>query len=307
MIKSLPSQLGELYMRILSRIKPVYKSDAVRYLQFVLHSELDGYYPMDLCALYFISHSQGEMGDSPFIDREIYTSELLAACRTLKARLLSHTAGLLELTPASPRSGHKRMHCKEQNFDPLLFTGVTFFHRTVRDFPLDNAEFKSGLAPDGMTEAQARLSIARGILAQVAHFAQGDAQVVDKYWPNPVYKPLRASLQQISLAERSLGAAQVKLMHSLDFASFARGYLLTDDITVSYFGSVEAFVIENVAETAVDIVGMATAVGMTLFVCEQLGLPIESRRCSPSLPSPDAYSNNRAAAATLRWKEVNES
>ncbi|KAL8871949.1 MAG: hypothetical protein Q9198_007304 [Flavoplaca austrocitrina] len=151
MIKSLPSELEELYIRILSRIKPVYKRDAVRYLQLVLHSDVQGYlrydrFDMNLCTLYF-SHLQIAMGDTPFVHKEISTSELLAACATLKTRLLSHTAGLLELKLGSPRSDVYRRHCKKQIFDQLLFSEVNFFNKTVQDFLFGNAEFKSSLAP----------------------------------------------------------------------------------------------------------------------------------------------------------------
>ncbi|KAL8900412.1 MAG: hypothetical protein Q9207_005714 [Kuettlingeria erythrocarpa] len=180
----------------------------------------------DLCTLYF-SHSQRGLEDAPFVYKEVARSELVAACRTLRTRLLSHTAGILELTPQKD-SG--RFYGKAQDLDPRLVTQVNFFHKTVRDFLLDNAEIKSSLAYESLTEAKVRLSIARGILTQVAHFAQGDALVVDDVWPNPVYEPFLASLQQISLVERFLGAAQVELMHSLDYATFARGYLLSDHV-----------------------------------------------------------------------------
>lgn len=307
LVESLPPELEKLFMRLLNRIKPVYKRDALRYLQIVLHLYLHVHHGFgfkfgnDLCTVYF-SHSQQRLRDTPFVHKEIARSELVAGCRSLKTRLLSHTAGLLELTQESHRD---RIYGEEQDLDPLLFTKVHFIHKTVQDFLLDNAEFKSSLAREGLTEAQACLSIARGTLSQLTHFAHRDPTIADNDKPSPVYEPLLASLQQISLVERSLGAAQVALMNSLDFATFTRAWPVVDHVSGRY-GKVEAFMIENIGETSIDLVGMAANVGMTLYVCEQLNLPIESRRYFPSLPNPDVYCRNRAAAATLCWNGANQ-
>ncbi|KAL8880620.1 MAG: hypothetical protein Q9198_002006 [Flavoplaca austrocitrina] len=254
---------------------------------------------MNLCALYF-SHSQTEAADSPFVYKEISTSELLAACRTLKTRLLSHTAGLLDLTQSGIFGN--RISREEWDLDPLLLTSVEFFHKTVRDFLLDNVDFKSITACEGLSEAQARISIARGTLSQISYLAREYAIVVDRDKPSPVYKPVLASLQQISLAERSLGAAQVALMSSLDFATFSRGFPVVHN--PGRYGGVEAFMIETTGQTSMDLFGMAAAVGMTLYVCEQLDLPNESSRYLPNLPNPDVYRGTKAAAAALCWNEA---
>lgn len=304
MIDSLPSELEKLFMLMLDRIKPAYKRDAVRFLQIVLYTGLEMYdsysnFKSDLCTLHF-SHSQRDLGDTPFAYEKIATSELVAACRILRTRLLSHTAGLLEL---ARRDEGDRIYGKWHDLDPVLFTKINFLHRTVRDFLLNNTQAKSYLALIGSTETQVRLAIARGILTQVAHFSQGDAEVVEE-WPNPVYFPFLASLQQLSLTER-LGAAQAKLTGSLDFATFARGYFVPDDPR-GFYGQAEAFTIENSAETSIDLVGMAAAVGMTVYVCEQLDLPIESRRYFPSLPDTSTYFRNRQPAATICWNGGNQ-
>ncbi|KAL9025769.1 MAG: hypothetical protein Q9196_005463 [Gyalolechia fulgens] len=299
MIESLPSELEKLYMRMLDRIKPAYKRDAVRFLQLVLysrHQELQSGFDLDLCTLYFCQLQRG-LEDTPFAYEAIATTELGVACRILKTRLQSHTAGLLELTPTDEGD---RIYDKLQGLDHILFTRVNFVHRTVRDFLLNNAEARSLLTHMGSTEAQVRLSIAKGILAQIAHCSQGGAEVVDEERTNPVYVPFLTSLVQISLSERLLGVAQVRLMQSLDFATFARGYHLADDDSWLYDSSV-TFMIDGAAGTATDLVGMAAAVGMTLYVCEQLDLPFESRHYSPSCPDVHSYARNRHKAATLCW------
>ncbi|KAL8992541.1 MAG: hypothetical protein Q9188_007563, partial [Gyalolechia gomerana] len=299
MIESLPSELEKLFMLMFDRIKPAYKRDAVQFLQLVLHSEVDHWYDIvdsgfhvDLCTLYF-SQSQRGLKDTPFVYEAIATTELISACRTLKTRLQSHTAGLLELTS---KDKGVRMYGKMQNLDQILFTKINFVHRTVRDFLLNNAEAKSLLTRMGSTEAQVRLSLAKGILAHIAHFSQGHAKVVDREWPNPVYEPFLASLAQISLSERLLGIAQARLMRSLDFATFARGHHLVADNLDTWYDSCEAFTIDGVATSSIDLVGMAAAVGMTLYVCEKLDLRFES---PTGLHSPDY---RQALARCLQWK-----
>lgn len=308
MIESLPSELEKLFMRMLDHIKPVYKRDAVRFLQLVLHSRVDRtdmptvLFREDLCTLYF-SQSQRESIDTPFVYKAIATSELVVACRTLKTRLQSHTAGLLELTPEDKGS---RIYGKMPDLDQIFFTQVNFVHRTVRDFLLNNAEARSLLICMGSTEAQVRLSIAKGILAQIAHFSQGHAKVVDQLWPNPVYSPFLDSLAHISLSERLLGVAQTRLMRSLDFACFARGYHLVDRPIGFDHDDGGAFALDGRAQSSIDLVGMAAAIGMTLYVCEQLDLTFDSRHFYPRF-DPDNYARNRHEAATLCWIGGNES
>ncbi|KAL8963329.1 MAG: hypothetical protein Q9193_000393 [Seirophora villosa] len=298
MIESLPSELEKLFMLMFDHIKPAYKRDAVRFLQLVLHSRVDrmpiGSFREDLCTLYF-SQSQRESIDTPFVYKAIATSELGVACRTLKTRMQSHTAGLLELTSQDVGA---RMYGEMQDLDQILFTQVNFVHRTVRDFLLNNAEARSLLIPMGSTEAQVRLSIAKGILAQIAHFSQGRAKVSDHSCPNPVYFPFKDSLEHISLSERLLGVAQTGLMRSLDYATFARGGHLPENYLMSRVND-QAFAIDGEARNSIDLVGMAASVGMTLYVCEQLDLKFDSRH--PRFPDPDSYVRKRHEAAPLRW------
>ena len=295
-LETLPSEIESLFMLMLHRIKTPFKPDAAYFLQIAMY--LDGR-EMDLCLLYF-SQSQRELKDRPAHYEDIATSELVKACRSLEIRLLSHTAGLLELTP---ETNGQRIYGKRKDHDPILFMKINFLHKTARDFLLRNDEAKSFLTSNGSSEAQVRLSNARGTLAQVAHFSKGDAKSVDDEWPNPVYFPFFASLEQISKAEKILDAAQANLMQSLDYESWARGFRVSAE-PISYWGNLEAFMIN---ETSIDRVGMAANVGMTRYVCEQLDLPIESRNYPSSLPDLEAYSRNREIAAVLAWAKFNDS
>ena len=300
-LETLPSQLGDLFMVMLQRIEPVFKPDAAYFLQIAMYqntSNVDDH--VDLCRLHF-SYSQRELKDRPARYEDIATSELVTACRTLKTRLLSHTAGLLELRPSYyPLS----IYGERKDHDPILSLSMNFLHRTARDFLLENDGAKSFLARNGSSEAQVRLSIARGTFAQLAHLSQGNAKIVDNGGFNPVYGPFRTILEQISVAERLLGKAQTNLMQSLNYKSLARGY---QTFRNSLGRLCEAFLIDEQHANSIDQVGMAANVGMTRYVCEQLDIPFESRSCSSSFPDLNDYSRSKRTVATLTWSEFSES
>lgn len=302
-IESLPTQLESLFMLMLNRISPAFKRDAAHFLQIVLYQETGVGFSdndrMDLCRLH-LSHSQRMLKDAAFPFDEVATNDLIAACVTTKKRVQSHTAGLLELTPTDEGSPIYR---KWANPDPTVFTKINFLHRTVQDFLLNNSEAKLFIALNGSTEAQVRLSIARGTLAQLIHFSQGDAKNIDDWWVNPVYYPFETILRHVSFAERLLGATQENLMQSLDYESLASGHHRSNTMALQD----EAFNITGRARNSIDLVGMAAAVGMTLYVCKRLDLSIESRSYSPSLPDLKTYSKSIATAATLFWDRRDQS
>ena len=297
-LETLPSQLGDLFMVMLQRIEPVFKPDAAYFLQIAMYqntSYVDDH--VDLCRLHF-SYSQRELKDRPARYEDIATSELVTACRTLKTRLLSHTAGLLELRPSYyPLSIYE----ERKDHDPILSLNINFLHRTARDFLLENDGAKSFLARNGPSEAQVRLSIARGTLAQVAHFRQGHTKSVDDKTANPVYHSFRSTLMQISIAERLLGEAQTNLMQSLNYDSLARGYQTPDNGDKPIDAP---FAIDG---HHIDKVGMAAWMGMTRYVCEQLDLLFEPRFDPSSFPGLNNYSRRKRQTTTLTWSEFDES
>lgn len=312
-IEHLPSELESLYIRMLHRIKSPFKRDAAYFLKVALYQDNNIFNRMDLCRLHF-SRSNRERKDAPFSYEEIATNELVEKCRNLETGLRSHTVGLLELARLNPplhhplpyRGSHPqfRFYRKWEDHDPILSTKIAFLHRTTRDFLLENDDAKSFLAQNGLSEAHVRLSIARGTLAQLAHFSQGEAKFADDEWPHPILYPYHGALSQISKAERLFGAAQARLMRSLDYESWARGYLVADRYG-GRSGRLEAYMVEDPA-TLIDVVGMAAAVGMTFYVCEQLDLKVQSRCGSFSLPDLNKYSGNRATAVTLSWSGGNQ-
>ena len=302
-LKTLPSEIESLFMFMLHRIKSVFKRDAAYFLQIAIYQDSSDRDHMDLCRLHFC-HSQRELKDRPAHYEDIATNELVKACQTLKTRLLSHTAGLLELTP---KDKGQRIYKNKNDHDPILFMTINFLHRTARDFLLQNDEAKSFLASYGCSEAQIRLSIARGTLAQVAHLSQGDPKCVhvEDHQVNPVYYPFLASLVQISKTEQILCAAQTKLMQSLNYESLAWGYYVprTSNSKISF----EAFMIDGGCLNSIDQVGMAAHVGMTRYVCEQLDLPVESQSYPSSFPDLSNDSRSIRTTATLAWSKLTES
>lgn len=312
-LEHLPSELESLYIRMLHSIKSPFKHDATYFLKVALYQDNDWLSCMDLCRLHFSRSNRG-LKDAPFPYEEIATNELVEKCHSLETSLRSHTVGLLELKRLNPPLHHPhpyrriprqfRFYREWEDHDPILSTKIDFLHRTTRDFLLENDEAKSFLAQNGSSEAHVRLSIARGTLAQLAHFSQGEAKFADDEWPHPIFYPYHGALSQISKAERLIGAAQARLMRSLDYESWARGYLVANDCR-GRFGSTEAYMVEDPA-TSIDVVGMAAAVGMTFYVCEQLDLTVQSRCGSFSLPDLKKYSGNRATAATFSWSGGNQ-
>ncbi|KAL8904266.1 MAG: hypothetical protein Q9207_003393 [Kuettlingeria erythrocarpa] len=211
-IDTLPPELDGLFMLMLHRIKPAYQRDAARFLQIMLHFPIDrGYWSLwrfpslDLGTLHFI-RSQRDFEDTPFIYERVPTEEIVVACRVLRTQLLSHTAGLLELTPEQDPNPEEPNKDSSTIEDPAM--KISFIHRTARDFLAYNDEAKAFLARKGFTEAQVHLAIAKGTLAQLEHFSGNDRS----HSACIVYEK---ALKHISLAEGILGGAQSVLMQPL--------------------------------------------------------------------------------------------
>ena len=302
-IEALPLELESLFMLMLNNIKPVFKRDAAKFLEMTLYGNKYGLW--DLCTFH-LSHSQSELSDAPFLYDELNTKDLIRDCRILETRLKSHTTGLLELTPTDQGDD---IYCERKDLDPVLFTRVSFLHRAVRDFLLNNDHAKSFLAYNGSSEAQSHLSIARGVVAQLAHFSRGDSRYVSRYVgderPNPVYSPFMEILEQIVMVESILGVPQTRLMQSLDYEVFARGYSVVDkshhmsEFLPSFW--------KTESGTVIDQVGMAAAVGMKFYVCEQLDLSVEPRSYPCNLPNLSNYSIRKQTISTLFWRRPQQS
>lgn len=290
-IEILPAELEDLYMLMLNRIKPACQRDAAHFIRLVIHDELE-FAVLDLSRLHFTT-LQRTIEDSPFYSEEITTNKLIEACHILRTRLLSHTGGFLELTPS------KRKKLKEA--EKILLTRVNFHHKSARDFLVNNDKAKAFLALDRSSASQICLTIARGTLTQLAHFSREDAGVVDVYNSSEEFRYFRMALQQVSMAERFVGAAQSKLMQSLNYESFVRRY--------PHGGSGdEAFLVTGMVPGPIDIVGMAASLDMFLYPCAKLGLSINSRSYSPVLPDLKNYSKNRTTTSkNLVWSGLNDS
>lgn len=307
-VDSLPSELESLFMLMLNRIKPAYRRDAARYLQIVLHVSIQegwSFAWLTLCSLHLI-RSQRDLEDGPFMYEKVATSELISVCETLRTQLLSHTAGLLELI--SNAQDHSEIYIRPNN-QPLLNMNVTFFHRTARDFLCSNDKARSFLACNGYTMPQVHLAIARGILATIAQFSdedRSDRSRQDQAFPPRPYYLFSFALRHVSLAERLVGATQSVLMQSLTYTSHVRRNSVRDDTIVGGYGPrVDAYIVDEDG-TLIDVVGMAADMGMTLYVCERLGISNTVPLYTPDLPSLIEYYTSRDDRSELRWIQLSE-
>ncbi len=332
-VDSLPPELESLFMLMLNRIKPAYQRDAARFLQFVLHapdraSDWEKWQPprLTLCNLHLI-RSQRDFEDAPFTYKKIPTSEIVQICETLRTQLLSHTAGLLELTTTAQTYVSFDLRPMSQ---PLLNMELNFLHRTVRDFLCYNDEARSFVARKGFTMPQVHLAIARGRLAQLAQFSD-EKRLIDVSHVTPTYYVFRVALQHVSLAERLVEAAQSELMRSLKYESYVRSYSAAHDPVLRVKGyevdteafsysaardpvlrvkgyevDTEAFMIDQTA-TSIDLVGMAAAVGMTLYVCERLGISNILQGYALKFPGLNDYCTNINTQAILTWTQPSQS
>ncbi|KAL8688993.1 MAG: hypothetical protein Q9218_005229 [Villophora microphyllina] len=305
-IDSLPSELEELFMLMLNRIKPAYQRNAARFLQITLHTTLGapdyGVWRTDrltLCRLYFI-HLQRDFDDRPFSHDKFATSDVAEACRTMRIQLLSHTAGLLELTPKHAPSDDDESEDDESDDllaheEPILSTKVAFLHRTARDFLTENEKAKSFLARKGYTMAQVHLAFAKGALAEVAQFSGQKRSRI-------AYNVFLAAMQHISYTERLVGVPQSHLMQSLVEESYLVRYTTAQDVQARFlddaFKEPALMVDEN--GVLIDVVAIAAKVDMVLYIREQLGISSMSRNPVPDLPRPANACVKRKTLVQLR-------
>ena len=301
-IESLPAGVENLYMQMLSRIKPAYRRDAARFLQIVLYvSEIySGMRSLDLYRLYFIDREH-VVEDLPLIYSEAHRSNVIKACQNLKTRLLSHTLGLLELTP---NEEIEDIYCGINHCEQILRTKVQIFHKTVKDFLVHNDAAKTFLKAAGSVEVHIRLSIARGTLSHLKDISPQDGDIANRDCNPAQYNALRSAFMQISLAESLVGAAQTKLMQSLDVYSFAaKGLFMGAVYHCKFPRSSLPYLIGSLRDASIDMVGMAAECSMGRYICEILGLPfLELSENHTNFSScPHFYSKDEALVAELSW------
>ena len=95
-IERLPAGIENLYIQILNRIKPMYRRDAARFLQIVLHDT--DLLPLDVRRMHFVDQEQVK-GDIPLVIEKPQDRLMAKACSRMKTRVLSHTLRLLDVIP----------------------------------------------------------------------------------------------------------------------------------------------------------------------------------------------------------------
>ncbi|KAL9045142.1 MAG: hypothetical protein Q9214_001778, partial [Letrouitia sp. 1 TL-2023] len=299
-IESLPAGVENLYTRMLTRIKPAYRRDAARLLQLMLYIS-NNHNTLDLCRLYFMDKERVDE-DQPLIYHEVDVNTLVEGCHNLKTRLLSHTLGLLDLTP--PGSSEVRYYGKDYH-DQILHTRVDIFHRTVKDYLLHNTAARSLMDAAESREEHLRLSIARGIathMITVHLLGENGLPLSSRYSPS---ERLYKAMYQIQHVERLVGVAQTKLMRSLHTYSFKPKGLVISEPPFSQFGG--PYKIHRPQELAFDLIGMAAFSGMVRYVCEILDLPVAELRAHPERLSDcqNSYSTEGAYVTRLSWAGPN--
>ena len=166
------------------------------------------------------------------------------------------------------------------HYIPIPLTQVNILHRTVKDFLVRNAAAKSFLAAAGLTEEDLRLSITRGTFAYAHYLLKEEGGSFFKY--ATAYILLGLAMEQISIVERLLGAAQSKLMQSLyAYFSLPQGLDTSDWKDPQLNWVRRPYTILSPSEISFDLVGMAASHNMVRYICEVLNLSfVDSEHCA---------------------------
>ena len=288
-IERLPASIEDLYIQLLNRIKPMYRRDAARFLQIALNATTT----LDVQIMCFIDQEQVK-GDVPLVFESFHERILVEACYRMKTRVLSHTLGLLDVVPRHSSNGF----LKTDDLESRSIGEIKIYHRTVRDFFIDNDKAKDFLREAG-PEEHICLSIARGTFIYLMSFSQYDRRIMQKSM-FPHYNYLCLVMNWISLAERLIGTAQSDLMESL--LSYSSMFEIIEDRT-SPMQFASAFKIQECSVIKFDVVGMAAYRNMLLFICKLLNIPTAQSQSNPKRLSDCRYSYHRSdpLVLVLEW------
>lgn len=197
----------------------------------------------------------------------------MQACHDLQRRLLSHTVGLLDLIPSARTKGEPYWY--EDDYEPIMFTQIQVHHRTVHDFLLHSLVAKAFLARAGILEQHVRLSAARGSVAFLVHVSgRAGKPLKNLEFFFSVQRPLELVMDQLSIIERLVGAAQGKFLRSLHQHSFMPLHRITADTYIrSGFDPVWRPYVIDEGRGGIYLVGLAASLGAERYVCEVLDLP----------------------------------
>ena len=295
MVAMLPSELEDLFASMLHRIKPAYCRDAARFLQITLLSSES----LDLCGFH-LSHQQEVVEDAPYEYEKIPLQDLVTGCNSTSTRLLTHTAGLLELVSKRNRG---KLPFSENSEQSLLYSKkVCFIHRTARDFLLAKNEARFFIRRRGSPEKVIHLSLAWGLLSRIAQ--QPPINILKGHsWPNPVCLVFQKVLTHVSIVETITGQAQTMFMNSLDYESLSRDY--SSNRPNSYLFHVHPWMVGYAAD-GIDLAGMAASTGMTRYVCSKLNLNVTTNEIG-FISNVSYPRSSQASEVLLSWLETHDS
>ena len=306
MIRDLPLGIESLYIQMLERIKPAYRREAIRFLHIVMiDSEENDVYraELDLYRFFFID-CERSFEDRPFSRNSIKMDALTDACHNLRKRILGHTLGLLDLIPPSEAdrdsAGYYASKFVGNKSQGVVLERVIVHHRTVVEFLRHNAAAKSFIEGMGSTENYLRVSIARGSLTYLDHTSQRSLVTIENF-----HATLHLAMYHVTTVERLIGAAQFKLMRSLDACTFSSNCFFDARRDAPFLFTLPTHASVEPNKVTFDLVGMAASHGMERYIHERLDFPmVESNKSHINLLDfQQFHSTSEATALRLSCSE----
>ena len=229
---------------------------------------------MDLLLFYLVDQRR-LVEDVPFCYEKEPVTGLALACDTLKTRVLSRTAGLLETTEDEREElllANDLEPVAKHDGKTLFLTRVSFIHRTARDFLIEGHLGKEFMHAHAPSRSTTHISLARGHLAYL-YYAVVSAKTPDSGANSAGYDMIFI-FDQISLAEKYAGKTQSQLLESIDYEALALRYHvpeIREQHSLPSPGDLPFFY--NSFANRADLVGIASLAGMVLYVCQKLGIP----------------------------------
>ena len=262
-IDELPLGINNLYKQILQRIKPVYRRNAMRYLQLVLFALETDDYILSLHEMYFIANETVKE-DAPLTVYKNSIDEFIKACRGFKTRILSHTMGLLDLKPFS------------QGYIPQFGPSyhVKFFHQTVVEFLSSDEAGNLTMTNENVTENSLRLSYCRGLITYMLYIhehgtniqsSQKHPKEMSGRMDDSRFYNLVPAMRQLSVVERVTNAAQSKFINSLSSHMYTNEQYLTVIKAILLFPYDWS---KRLPHLPLDLIGVAASFGVSYYVFE---------------------------------------
>ena len=277
-VDNLPTGIENLYTNILSRIKSTYREEAIRLLLLILcESELNGDTPCYLVTLTFMDQER-VFKDAELSQDPIAKNDMAKACLALRSRLLSHTLGLIDFSPALISRKDEDDHLDED--DLMLSLSVVFHHRSAKEFLLQNVN--QGLLKSSLHSEEINIcySVARGHFAFLRHSVHLLPAGISRSRRDTIRSALSVAFECVSIVERLSGSAQINLIRTVPIIAILDKCEERDTANLYVSNALGLFpdykLLEDEAREIGGVMDFAAYHGMLQFVCKVLDLaPID--------------------------------